>query len=159
MGATKKKKANKFIVKNRKAWHEYEIMERFEAGISLVGTEVKSVREAKVKLVDAFCQISNDHQLDLLEMEISPYRFGNIHNHKPNRPRRLLMHKREIIKLHSKVKEKGLTLIPLSLYYKEGRVKVEIALCRGKKLHDKRASLKEKDDRRDMDRTLKNLNQ
>lgn len=151
--------ANTLIVKNRKAWHEYEILERFEAGIALVGTEVKSVREGKVKLVDAFCQISSDYQLDLLQMEISPYRFGNIHNHQTDRPRRLLMHRQEIVKILSKVREKGLTLIPLSLYYKGGRVKVEIALCRGKKLHDKRASLKEKDDRRDMDRTLKHLDQ
>lgn len=151
--------ANKFIVKNRKAWHEYEIMERFEAGISLVGTEVKSIRAGNVKLVDAFCQISNDFQLELHQMEIAQYKFGNIHNHAANRVRRLLMHKREIVKLLSKVKEKGLTLIPLSLYYKAGRVKVEIALCRGKKLHDKRASLKAKDDKLDMDRALKNLNQ
>lgn len=150
--------ANKFIVKNRKAWHEYEVMERFEAGIALVGTEVKSIRQGKVKIVDAYCRISNDYQLDLMQMEVSPYEFGNINNHRPDRPRRLLMHKKEIIKLLSKVREKGLTLIPLSLYYKDGRVKVEIALCRGKKLHDKRASLKEKDDRRDMDRVLKKLN-
>ncbi len=149
--------ANKFIVKNRKAWHEFEIMERFEAGISLVGTEVKSVRAGNVKLVDAYCHVTNDYQLELHQMEISQYKFGNIHNHKADRTRSLLMHKREIVKLLSKVREKGLTLIPLSLYYKGGRVKVEIALCRGKKLHDKRASLKEKDDRRDMDRALKNL--
>jgi SsrA-binding protein len=151
--------ANKFIVRNRKAWHEFEIMERFEAGISLVGTEVKSVREAKVKLVDAFCQISNNYQLSIHQMEISPYEFGNIHNHKADRIRPLLMHRKEIIRLFSKVKEKGLTLIPLSLYYKGGRVKVEIALCRGKKLYDKRASLKAKDDKLDMDRAMKNLNQ
>ncbi len=150
--------ANKFIVRNRKAWHEYEIMERFEAGIALVGTEVKSVREGQVKLVDAFCQIDN-YQLTLHQMEISPYKFGNIHNHETNRIRPLLMHRREIVKLFAKVREKGLTLIPLSLYYKAGRVKVEIALCRGKKLHDKRMSLKAKDDKRDMKRALKNLNQ
>ncbi len=148
--------ANKFIVKNRKAWHEYEIIERFEAGIALVGTEVKSVREGQVKLVDAYCQIEN-YQLNLHQMEISPYKFGNINNHQRDRIRPLLMHKREIIKLFSKVREKGLTLIPLSLYYKGGRVKVEIALCRGKNVRDKRMSLKEKDDKLDMKRALKSL--
>jgi len=147
--------ADKIIVKNRKAWHDFEILERFEAGIALAGTEVKSIRQGKVKIVDAYCRISDNYQLELLQMEISPYAFGNIHNHKPDRPRRLLMHKREIIRLLSRVKEKGLTLIPINLYYKDGRVKVEIALCRGKKLYDKRASLKEKDDRLDMDRALR----
>ncbi|MBU2648365.1 SsrA-binding protein SmpB [bacterium] len=151
--------ADKFIVKNRKAWHDYEVLERFEAGIALVGTEVKSLRAGHVKLVDSFCQITGDYQLNLHQMEISPYKFGNIHNHKTDRVRRLLMHKREIVKLLSKVKEKGLTLIPLSLYYKGGKVKVEIAVCRGKKLYDKRSSLKAKDDKLDMNRALKHLNQ
>ncbi|MFH2132603.1 MAG: SsrA-binding protein SmpB [bacterium] len=151
--------ADKFIVKNRKAWHDYEVLERFEAGIALVGTEVKSLRAGHVKLVDAFCQVTGDYQLNLHQMEISPYKFGNIHNHKADRIRRLLMHKREIVKLLSKVKEKGLTLIPLSLYYKGGKVKVEIAVCRGKKLYDKRSSLKAKDDKLDMNRALKHLNQ
>lgn len=145
----------KTIIRNRKAWHEYEILEKFEAGIALVGTEVKSVRQGKVKITDAYCQIEDDLQMRLHEMEISPYEFGNIHNHKANRIRKLLMHKREIARLLSKVKEKGLTLIPLSLYYKKGMVKVEVALCRGKKLHDKRASLKEKDAKREIDRAIK----
>lgn len=123
---------SKLIVKNRKAWHEYEVLEKFEAGIALVGTEVKSIREGKVKIVDAFCHITGEMELELHQMEISPYRFGNIHNHQANRIRRLLMHRREIARLFSQVKEKGLTLIPLSLYYKNGKVKVEIAICRGK---------------------------
>jgi SsrA-binding protein len=142
--------ANKTIIKNRKAWYEYEVFDKFEAGIALVGTEVKSIREGKVKIVDAFCHITGDMQLELHQMEISPYKYGNIHNHKANRIRRLLMHKSEIKRLFSKVKEKGLTLIPLSMYYKNGVVKVEIALCRGKKLHDKRASMKEKDAKREI---------
>ncbi len=146
--------ANKSIVKNRKAWYEYEIFEKFEAGIALVGTEVKSIREGKVKIVDAFCNITGDMQIELHQMEISPYRYGNIHNHQTNRIRKLLMHKREIRRLFSKVKEKGLTLIPLSMYYKNGVVKIEIALCRGKKLHDKRASLKEKDAKREISRAF-----
>ncbi len=142
--------ANKSIVRNRKAWYEYEVFDKFEAGIALVGTEVKSIREGKVKIVDAFCHITGDMQIELHQLEISPYRFGNIHNHKANRIRRLLMHRSEIKRLFSKVKEKGLTLIPLSMYFKNGVVKVEIALCRGKKLHDKRASLKEKDAKREI---------
>ena len=148
--------SNKPIVRNRKAWHEYEIMEKFEAGIALVGTEVKSVREGKVKITEAFCSIDDNLQMDLMELEISPYAFGNIHNHQPRRKRKLLMHKREILRLLSKVKEKGLTLIPLSMYFKNGKVKVEVALARGKKLHDKRSALKDKDAKREIDRALKN---
>ncbi len=147
--------ASNSIVRNRKAWHEYEIMEKFETGIALVGTEVKSIREGKVKITEAFCLIDDKYQMELHELEISPYKFGNIHNHKTRRIRKLLMHRREIIRLFSKVKEKGLTLVPLSMYYKKGVVKVEVALCRGKKLHDKRASLKDKDAKREIDRALK----
>ena len=145
----------KSIVRNRKAWHEYEILEKFEAGIALVGTEVKSVRLGKVKITEAYCSIDDKLQMDLYEMEISPYTFGNIHNHKTKRVRKLLMHKREINRLLSKVKEKGLTLIPLSLYFKNDKVKVEVALVKGKKLHDKRASLKDKDAKREIDRAIK----
>ncbi len=149
---------SKTIVRNRKARHDFEILETFETGIALQGTEVKSIRLGKVKLSEAFCQISDSMQLDICQMEVSVYKFGNIHNHKTNRNRKLLMHRREIMRLYSKIKEKGLTLIPLSLYLKERRVKVEMALCRGKKLHDKRASLKEKDARLEIKRSLKNLN-
>ena len=150
----KKKPKQDSIVRNRKAFNEYEILERFEAGIALAGTEVKSVRDGRVKMGEAYCQISPDFQLDLVQMEISVYQFGNINNHPPARTRKLLMHKQEIARLLAKVKEKGLTLIPLRLYYKNGRVKVEIALCRGRKLHDKRLALKEKDAKRDMERSL-----
>lgn len=145
----------KTIVKNRKAWHEFEILEKFEAGIALAGTEVKSIRLGKVKITDAYCMIDDSLQMDLHEMEVSPYTFGNIHNHKTKRVRKLLMHKREIHRLLAKVKEKGLTLIPLSLYFKKDTVKVEIALCRGKKLHDKRAAMKDKDARLEIDRATK----
>jgi SsrA-binding protein len=147
--------AYKTIVKNRKAWHDYEILEKFEAGISLAGTEVKSLRIGRVKLAEAFCQIDDRLQMELHEMEISPYTHGNIHNHRPTRVRRLLMHKREINRLLSKVKEKGLTLIPLSLYFKGDNVKVEVALCKGKKLHDKRAALKDKDAKLEIARAMK----
>ncbi len=147
--------AYKTIIKNRKARFEYEILEKFEAGISLAGTEVKSLRVGRVKLADAYCQIDDRLQMDLHEMEISPYAHGNIHNHKPKRVRKLLMHKREINRLFSKVKEKGLTLIPLSLYFKSDKVKVEVALCKGKKLHDKRAALKDKDAKLEIDRAMK----
>lgn len=145
----------KTIVKNRKAWHEYEILEKFEAGIALAGTEVKSIRLGKVKITDAYCNIDDKLQMDLRDMEVSAYSFGNIFNHPAKRSRKLLMHKREIVRLLSKVKEKGLTLIPLSLYFKNDKVKVEIALCKGKKLHDKRASLKDKDAKLEIDRAMK----
>ena len=152
-----KKAATKTIVRNRKAFHVYEVMDRFEAGMALVGTEVKSIRLGKVKLSEAYCQINDNLQLDLCQMEVSSYDYGNIHNHTPDRKRKLLMHRREIVKIYSKIREKGLTLIPLSLYFKNSRVKVEIALCRGKKLHDKRASLKDRDAKRDINRAMKNL--
>lgn len=147
--------STKTIVRNRKAWHEYEILEKFEAGIALVGTEVKSIRQGKVKITEAYCHIDDRLQIDIIEMEVSPYKFGNIHNHKAKRPRKLLMHRREIARLLSKVKEKGLTLVPLSLYYKNGIVKVEVALCKGKKLHDKRATLKDRDAKLEIDRAMK----
>ncbi len=146
---------SKSIVKNRKAWHEYDILEKFEAGIALVGTEVKSVRLGKVKITEAYCGINDNLQMEIYEMEISQYTFGNINNHQTRRIRKLLMHRREIVRLLSKVKEKGLTLIPLSLYFKNDKVKVEVALVRGKKLHDKRAVLKDKDAKREIDRAIK----
>ena len=147
--------AVKIIVKNRKAYHEYEVLEKVEAGISLVGTEVKSLRAGKINLGDGYCHITRDYKLELRDVHISHWDFGNIQNHDPMRARSLLMHKREIIRLYSKIKEKGLTLIPLSLYFKRNWIKVEIGLCRGKKLHDKRQTLKEKDAKREIDRLKK----
>ena len=143
------------IIKNKKAFHNYEVLNRFEAGISLVGTEVKSLREGKVKIIEAFCRITNDAELILQGLEIAQYSHGNINNHQPTRDRKLLMHKQEIIRLSNQMAEKGLSLIPLGMYFKRGKVKVEIALCRGKKMHDKREAMKKKDAKREIDRALK----
>lgn len=143
------------IVKNKKAYFDYEILETFEAGIVLVGTEVKSLRLGKVKLVDAFCQINDKMELELLQMEIAPYSHGNRTNHEISRYRKLLMHKNQIRRLFQTMRLKGLTLVPLSMYFKRGKVKVELGLARGKKLHDKRSVLKEKDALREIDRSVK----
>ena len=144
----------KTIAQNRRARHEYQVLESFEAGIELRGTEVKSLRDGKITLKDSYADVVGG-ELYLVGAHINPYEQGNIYNHDPERPRRLLMHKREIVRLASQVAEKGLTLVPLRLYFKEGRVKVEIGLCRGKKLHDKRESVKEQEAKRDMDRYIR----
>ncbi|MCP4294093.1 MAG: SsrA-binding protein SmpB [Proteobacteria bacterium] len=144
------------LIKNRKAYHDYVVLEKFEAGIALVGTEVKSIRAGHVKMLDSFCQINDRYQLELHQMEITQYRFGNIFNHDPTRIRKLLMHKRQIYRLNQTVMEKGLTLIPLRIYFNaRGRAKLEIGLCKGKKLHDKRQDMKEKDAKREISRALK----
>ncbi len=143
------------IAKNKKAYHDYEILEKYEAGIELKGTEIKSIREHRVNLKDSFCLIKNG-QTTVHNMHISPYGYGNIYNHDPTRIRRLLLHKKEILKLADKLAQKGLTLVPISLYIKGKHAKLEIALVKGKKLHDKRESLREKDIKRDMDREMKN---
>ncbi len=149
-----KQKGTKEICSNRKAFHEYFVLERFEAGIELAGTEVKSIRGGNVNLKDAYCTVKNG-ELFVRGVHISPYEHGNIFNLDPVRPRRLLMHKREIVKLNARVMQDGVALIPLSLYFKDSRVKVELGLCKGKKLHDKRDSEAEREARRDMDRVLK----
>jgi len=136
--------ARKYIAQNRKARHNYQILETFEAGIELQGTEVKSIREGRVNLKDGFARIMKG-ELFLLNMHISPYDHGNIHNHDPLRTRKLLMHKKEISRLIGKTSQKGLSLVALSLYFKKQRVKVELALAKGKKTHDKRESIKKKD--------------
>ena len=128
-----KAKGTKQIAANRKAYHDYFIDDKYEAGISLVGTEVKSLRAGQVNLKDSFCSIK-DGEIFANGIHISPYEKGNIFNRDPRRVRKLLMHKREILKLFSYVSQKGYTLIPLSLYFKDSKVKVEIGLCRGKKL-------------------------
>ena len=148
----------KKIADIRKAFHEYFVLERYEAGIELAGTEVKSVRAGQVNLKDCFCTVK-DGELFVRGMHISPYEHGNIFNRDPVRPRRLLMHKREIVKLQARIMQDGVTLIPLSLYFKDSRVKVELGLCKGKKLHDKRESSAERDTRREMDRAMKERNQ
>ena len=152
-----KQKGVKEITSNRKAFHEYFVLERFEAGIELAGTEVKYIRGGNVNLKDAFCTIKNG-ELFIRGMHISPYEHGNIFNKDPVRPRRLLMHKREIIKLNARVMQDGVALIPLSLYFKDSRVKVELGLCKGKKLHDKRDSEADRQSKRDIDRMMKERN-
>ena len=152
-----KQKGVKEITANRKAFHEYFVLERFEAGIELAGTEVKSIRGGNVNLKDAFCTIKNG-ELFIRGMHVSPYEHGNIFNKDPVRPRRLLMHKREILKLDARVMQDGVALIPLSLYFKDSRVKVELGLCKGKKLHDKRDSEADRQSKRDIDRMMKERN-
>ncbi|MGN0663453.1 MAG: SsrA-binding protein SmpB [Negativibacillus sp.] len=149
-----KQPGTKQIASNRKAFHDYFIEERYEAGIELFGTEVKSLRQGTVNLKDSWCDIENG-ELYVKQMHISPYEKGNIFNRDPIRPRRLLMHKKEIMKLFGTLKQEGLTLIPLSLYFKNSRVKVEVGLCRGKKLYDKRNDMAKKDAKRTIERSLK----
>ena len=144
----------KIAVKNPKAYHEYFIEEKFEAGIELSGTEVKSVRQGTLSLKEAWCQIKNG-ELFIRQMHIAPYEQGNIFNKDPLRPRKLLMHKREIQRLFGKVKQDGYSLIPLSVYFRGSLVKVELALARGKKLYDKREDAARKDASRQIDRAMK----
>ncbi|HOP10138.1 MAG TPA: SsrA-binding protein SmpB [Oscillospiraceae bacterium] len=147
-------KTNRTIAENRKAYHDYFVLEKYEAGISLAGTEVKSVRAGNVNLKDAWCDVDKGVLL-LKGVHISPYEQGNIFNQDPRRDRPLLMHKNEIMKLFGRIKQEGLTLIPLSLYFKNGRIKAEIGLCKGKKLHDKRDTEARKSADRDIERGLK----
>ena len=144
----------KIIAVNRKARHDYHIIDTLEAGISLVGTEVKSIRQGGVNLKDSFCYIE-DGQISVHNMHISPYEKGNIFNRDPLRKRVLLLHKREILTLFQKVRQQGYSLIPLSLYFKGSKVKMEIGLCKGKKLYEKRADIAKRDAKRDMDRAIK----
>jgi SsrA-binding protein len=144
----------KQIARNRKAWHEYSVLDRLEAGIVLVGTEVKSLRAGRVNFLDAFVTIK-DHEAWLVKLHISPYDFGNRENHDPLRRRKLLLHDYEILKLEQKINEKGLTIIPLALYFSRGRVKVDLGLCKGKKLYDKRETIAKRDNLRDMERSFK----
>lgn len=153
-----KQQGIKEIAQNRKAFHDYFVLEKYEAGIELAGTEVKSVRAGQVNMKDAYCSIKNG-ELFLRGMHISPYEKGNIFNRDPVRVRRLLMHKREINRLNSQVMQQGVALIPLSLYFKDSKVKVEIGVCKGKKLYDKREASAKKDAQRDMDRVMKERNQ
>ena len=147
----------KIVAKNNKAHHEYFIEEKFEAGIELFGTEVKSIRQGTMHLKEAWCQVK-DGELWIKQMHISPYEQGNIFNKDPLRPRRLLMHKREIMKLQARIMQDGVALVPLSLYFKDSRVKLELGLCKGKKLHDKRDSEADRQSKRDIDRIMKERN-
>ncbi len=140
---------------NRKAFHDYFVLERFEAGIELSGTEVKSIRAGTLNLKDSYCTVKSG-ELFVRGMHISPYEKGNIFNRDPDRDRRLLMHKKEILKLGARATQDGLALIPLSVYFRDSRVKVELGLCRGKKLYDKRDTDAKRQAGRDMERALKN---
>ena len=150
-------RGTKQVTANKKAWHDYFVDERFEAGIELVGTEVKSIRQGQVNLKDSYCSFK-DGELFVLGMHISPYEKGNIFNKDPMRKRRLLMHKREIMNLFGRTKQDGYALIPLSVYFKDSKVKIELGLCRGKKLHDKRTSIASRDAKREIDRVMKSQN-
>lgn len=150
-------KGTKSIAENRKARHDYFVLESFEAGIELVGTEVKSIRQGGVNLKDSWCSIDKG-ELFVKGMHISPYEKGNIFNRDPLRVRRLLMHRREINNLYGTLKQDGLSLIPLSLYFKDSKVKMQLGLCKGKKLYDKRDDAAKRDAKREIDRSLKTHN-
>ncbi|NIZ40061.1 SsrA-binding protein SmpB [Entomospira entomophila] len=152
------KKAQKhpgLIAENRKARFNYEIIQELECGIVLVGTEVKSLRAGHMSFVDSYCEVTESEQLYIYKLAITPYTHGNIYNHITDRPRRLLAHKKEIQALYRKVREKGITLVPLKFYFKNNRVKVLIGLARGKKLYDKRETIKERDTERNIARDFK----
>lgn len=142
------------IARNKKAYHDYFVLETYEAGIELYGTEIKSIRKGKVNLKDSFCSVDGG-EMFAIGMHISPYEQGNIFNRNPLRKKKLLLHKREIMKLFGQSREKGLSIIPLELYIKNGRAKLEIGLCKGKKLHDKRDVAAARDAQRTIERALK----
>ncbi|MBV8257914.1 MAG: SsrA-binding protein SmpB [Actinobacteria bacterium] len=146
----------KLIVDNRRARHEYHLGDRYEAGLVLTGTEVKSLRGGQAQLRQAYAEV-RDGEAWLVGLHVPEYTEGNRSNHDPDRPRKLLMHRREIDRLGSSVREKGFTVVPTRLYFKDGRVKVELALARGKELRDKRRDIAERDARRQIDRELKSL--
>lgn len=148
------KEAMKLVANNKKAYHDYFVDEKFEAGLVLHGTEVKSLRLGKCSIKEAFIRIENG-EIWVYGMHISPYEMGNLFNRDPMRPKKLLMHKSEINKLLGSIKEKGFTLIPLQVYFKDGRAKLELGLCRGKKLYDKRADIAKRDQQREAERDFK----
>ena len=147
----------KLITNNKKAYHDYFIEEKHESGISLVGTEVKSIRMGKCSIKEAFILFQGNEAM-ICGMNVSPYEKGNIFNKDPLRVRKLLMHKEEIMKLEQQIKVKGYTLVPLQVYFKNGKVKIEVGLAKGKKLYDKREDLKRKDQKRDIERSIKDFN-
>ena len=149
------KNDSKTVAQNKKAYHDYFVLEEYEAGIELFGTEIKSIRQGKINLKDAWCNIV-DGEIFVNGMHISPYEQGNIFNRDPMRVKRLLMHKREINRLYGVTKQQGLTLIPLSIYFLNGRAKLEIGLCKGKKNYDKREDMAKRDAKRDIERSIRN---
>ncbi len=142
------------VAQNKKAYHDYFILEKYEAGIELFGTEVKSVRAGKINLKDSWCHVRNG-EIFAMGMHISPYEQGNIFNRDPMREKKLLMHKKEIKQLYAKIKQEGLTVIPLTVYFKNGRAKLEIGLCKGKKLYDKREAAAQKEAGRKVERGMR----
>lgn len=148
------KRSQRVIAQNKKAWHDYFVEEKYEAGIVLTGTEIKSIRQGRVNLKDSYCEVERG-ELFAIGVHISPYEQGNRYNHEPLRNKKLLMHRREILKLQGLIQQKGYTIVPLSLYFSGGYVKAELGLCRGKKLYDKRESDAARQASRDIDRHLK----
>ena len=151
------KKSVKIIAQNKKAYHDYFVDEKYEAGVELFGTEVKSIRAGRVNLKESYCDIKNG-EVFVIGMHISPYEQGNIFNKDPMRPKKLLLHKREILKLFGLVSQKGYALVPLQIYLSGSRVKMEIGLCRGKKLYEKREDMARNDAKRDMERAFRSRN-
>ena len=149
-----KEEEKQVVARNKKAYHDYFVLESYEAGIELYGTEIKSIRKGRVNLKDSFCSV-DDGEMFAIGMHISPYEQGNIFNRNPLRKKKLLLHKREIMKLFGQSREKGLSIVPLELYIKNGRAKLEIGLCKGKKLHDKRDVAAARDAQRTIERALK----
>lgn len=147
----------KIIATNKKAYHDYFIEDTYEAGIVLVGSEVKSIRMGQVNLKDCYC-IAKGGEMDIINMHVSPYSKGSVFNEDPRRTRKLLLHKLEINKLRGKVEQKGYTLVPTKIYFKQGLVKLEVGLAKGKELHDKRAATQEKEQKRSIDRQLRDIN-
>ena len=148
------KNQKQIIANNKKAYHDYFVLETYEAGIELFGTEIKSIRNGRVNLKDSFCSV-DDGEMFVIGMHISPYEQGNRFNHEPLRPRKLLLHRQEINRLLGKTREKGFSLVPLKIYFSRGKAKIELALASGKKLYDKRQDLAERDAKRDMERALR----
>lgn len=144
----------RIVAQNKKAYHDYFVLEKLEAGLELFGTEVKSIRQGKINLKDSWCFVK-DGEMFVNGMHISPYEHGNIFNRDPLRTKRLLLHKREIRRFYAQVKQEGLAIVPLSVYFKKGRAKVEIGLCKGKKLYDKREVAAKKDAQRTIERNLR----
>lgn len=149
-----KNSGKKLVAQNKKAYHNYTVEQKLEAGVELFGTEVKSIRKGRINLKENYCLIEKG-EIYVYNVHISPYDFGNLFNKEPNRKRKLLLHKKEILNLHSKVKREGYSIIVISAYFLNSKVKFEIGLCKGKKLYDKRASLKEKEIKRNIDRVVK----
>lgn len=147
-------KENTTVATNKKAYHDYFVLDRYEAGIELFGTEIKSIRAGRVNLKDSFCSV-DDGEMYVIGMHISPYEMGNRFNRDPMRKKKLLLHKKEIMKLFGESQQQGLSIVPLELYIKKGRAKLQIGLCKGKKLYDKRAVEAKKAANRSIERTLK----